>query len=57
MDPCGLKAAGMSVWKVLEQKAISFPATLLLKNGIRVYFHEMRVGDMVVTGPGGLLGG
>jgi len=47
----------MSVWKVLEQKAISFPATLLLKNGIRVYFHEMRVGDMVVTGPGGLLGG
>jgi len=57
MDPCVLKAAGMNVWKVLEQKAISFPATFFLKNGIRVYFHEMRVGDMVVTGPGGLHGG
>jgi len=57
MDPCVLKAAGMNVWKVLEQKAISFPATLFLKNSIRVYFHEMRVGDMVVKGPGGLHGG
>jgi len=47
----------MNVWKVLEQKAITFPATCFLKNGIRVYFHEMRVGDMVVTGPGGLHGG
>ena len=57
MDPCLQKAADMNVWKVLEQKAITFPATCFLKNGTRVYFHEMRVGDMVVTGPGGLHGG
>jgi len=52
MDPVVLAAAGRDVWKLLAQKAILRPASFFLAHGVRVGFHEIKAGEIVVTGYG-----